>query len=81
MDKSEPDDNWDEADTLSSHENADVGEHIDALSRKSSTATLASGISKRAYEEVDLDDFDDDDYGNAASSPGTSFIFAHIALC
>ncbi|TBU32322.1 hypothetical protein BD311DRAFT_803919 [Dichomitus squalens] len=65
------DDNWDEADTLSSHENADALEHSAVLSRKSSTATLASGVSKRAYDEVDLDDFDDDedDFDTAASSP------------
>ncbi|PIL23837.1 hypothetical protein GSI_13588 [Ganoderma sinense ZZ0214-1] len=64
-------DNWDEADTLSSHENAHIEEHAEALSRKSSTTTLASGISKRAYEEVDLDDFDDGDdfFDTASSSP------------
>ncbi|KAM5539044.1 hypothetical protein V8D89_007267 [Ganoderma adspersum] len=65
------DDNWGEVDTLSSHENTNPEEHADPLSRKSSTTTLASGISKRAYEEVDLDDFDDDDdfFDTAASSP------------
>ena len=65
------DDNWDEADTLSSHENTNPEEHAEVLSRKSSTTTLTSGISKRAYEEVDLDDFDDDDdfFDTAASSP------------
>ena len=43
------------------------------MSRKSSTATLASGVSKRAYDEVDLDDFDDDDdaLDATASSPST----------
>ncbi|KAI1787892.1 hypothetical protein LXA43DRAFT_675866 [Ganoderma leucocontextum] len=64
----ELDDNWDEADTLSSHENTNPDELADVLSRKSSTATLASGISKRAYEEVDLDDFDDNDFFDIAPS-------------
>ncbi|KAH9854062.1 hypothetical protein C2E23DRAFT_867571 [Lenzites betulinus] len=35
-------------------------EQVDALSRKSSTNTLASKTSKRTYDEIELDDFDDD---------------------
>ncbi|KAI0831130.1 hypothetical protein BC628DRAFT_1352403 [Trametes gibbosa] len=33
---------------------------VDTLSRKSSSNTLASKTSKRTYDEVELDDFDDD---------------------
>ncbi|KAI0646894.1 hypothetical protein C8Q79DRAFT_956855 [Trametes meyenii] len=47
-------------------------EQSDSLSHKSSTATLASKTSKRTYDEVELDDFDDDpSLIEAVSSPDT----------
>ncbi|RPD65967.1 hypothetical protein L226DRAFT_184677 [Lentinus tigrinus ALCF2SS1-7] len=58
-DEDELDDNWDDPE-LSPVRQASA-EQLDSLSRKSSTTTLASRTSKRAYEEVELDDFDDDD--------------------
>lgn len=44
--------------------------------------TLAGGVSKRAYEEVDLDDFDDDDafFNVSASSPSESSLPAVITI-
>ena len=45
-------------------------DNADALSRRSSSATLSSKASKRAYEEVELQEFDDEDFGTAPSSPG-----------
>ena len=43
---------------------------FDSLSRKSSTTTLASRTSKRAREDDELQDFDDDEFG--PTSPGKS---------
>ncbi|KAI8998796.1 hypothetical protein BD414DRAFT_533614 [Trametes punicea] len=49
-----------------------ASDQLDPLSRKSSSATLASKASKRTYDEVELDDFDDDpSLLTAASSPDT----------
>ena len=62
------DDNWDDPEL--SPVKPGSAEQSDALSRKSSTTTLASRTSKRAYEEVELDDFDDHDE-LALDSPGT----------
>ncbi|CDO70738.1 hypothetical protein BN946_scf184798.g53 [Trametes cinnabarina] len=60
-------DDWDDDDEPSpeqpvarSEQLSTGSEQVDGLSRKSSTATLASKTSKRAYDEVELDDFDDD---------------------
>ncbi|KAI0721604.1 hypothetical protein C8T65DRAFT_630539 [Cerioporus squamosus] len=66
-DEDELDDNWDDPDL--SPVKPTASDHSDALSRKSSTTTLASRTSKRAYEEVELDDFDNDD-DFALDSPG-----------
>ncbi|KAI9064258.1 hypothetical protein FKP32DRAFT_1675781 [Trametes sanguinea] len=64
-------DDWEEGEAAPAEPAAD-SEHVDGLSRKSSTATLASKTSKRAYDEVELDDFDDDpSQVAAASSPDT----------
>ncbi|KAI0361918.1 hypothetical protein OH77DRAFT_1507632 [Trametes cingulata] len=64
---------WDDGEDISAPaEPAAQAEHLDALSRKSSTTTLASKTSKRTYDEVELDDFDDDpSLLDAASSPET----------
>ncbi|KAJ2972278.1 hypothetical protein NUW54_g12304 [Trametes sanguinea] len=65
-------DDWDEGEAAPAEPAADSEQHVDGLSRKSSTATLASKTSKRAYDEVELDDFDDDpSQVAAASSPAT----------
>ncbi|OSD02908.1 hypothetical protein PYCCODRAFT_1467582 [Trametes coccinea BRFM310] len=65
-------DDWDEGEAAPVEPAATSEQHVDGLSRKSSTATLASKTSKRAYDEVELDDFDDDpSQVTAASSPDT----------
>ncbi|KAI0637136.1 hypothetical protein C8Q77DRAFT_1096212 [Trametes polyzona] len=62
---------WDDGET-GAVESAPQAEHPDTLSRKSSTTTLASRTSKRTYDEVELDDFDDDpSLLEVASSPDT----------
>ncbi len=71
------DDDWDDEDASfdASLEKA-FAEHTDTLSRKSSTTTLASRTSKRAYEEVELDDFDDDEV-----EPTSQGMSPHPLLC
>ncbi|KAI0670545.1 hypothetical protein C8Q78DRAFT_1036777 [Trametes maxima] len=64
-------DDWEDEDSPVV-EPAAPAEQSDLLSHKSSTTTLASKTSKRTYDEVELDDFDDDpSLVEAASSPGT----------
>lgn len=65
-------DDWDEDDVNADKATSDEhSAHQDALSRKSSTTTLASKTSKRPYDEADLDDFDESPgLPEAASSPG-----------
>ncbi|EIW60301.1 uncharacterized protein TRAVEDRAFT_45551 [Trametes versicolor FP-101664 SS1] len=55
-------DDWDDGDDVLDVDAvpAPSVDQADALSRKSSSATLASKSSKRTYDEVELDDFDDD---------------------
>ncbi|KAI0747957.1 hypothetical protein C8Q80DRAFT_1353850 [Daedaleopsis nitida] len=63
------DDNWDDDEEQDLERASPENDRTEALSRKSSTTTLASRTSKRAYEEADLDDLEDDGEF-APSSPG-----------
>ncbi|KAI0336358.1 hypothetical protein GY45DRAFT_1332969 [Cubamyces sp. BRFM 1775] len=64
-------DDWDEHNVKAGKNTPDqLSTQEDAISRKSSTATLASKTSKRTYDEVELEDFDDSpSLPEAASSP------------
>lgn len=67
-------DDWDDGDDVLDVDAVPAPrvDQADALSRKSSSATLASKSSKRTYDEVELDDFDDDPSQlEVASTPGT----------
>ncbi|KAI0781106.1 hypothetical protein BD413DRAFT_502799 [Trametes elegans] len=62
-------DDWDD-DIISAAQPEHTVDQSEALSRKSSTTTLASRTSKRTYDEVELDDFDDEtSLLDAATSP------------
>ena len=70
-------DDYEEENSPTHEESANAG----ALSRRSSSATLSSKASKRAFEEVDLQDFDDEDFDTAPGSPGTIAAHGLLPLC